>query len=192
MAEPGSPEHDAGRTGSQWSGSRLLLSLLDLDLRGLQMNLPMSESDDSSEGETESSSVVTSFMTSRELCVCGCGKWAWLHDACGWYYNGMCFQYEELQINSGWLNARTSAISRTPRIALQRVIQLEDIYTIIESFLIGDLFSMCCGESCGSRGFTSCDKTWFLKSWVCPHYWIEEYYKPVMIPSWCYKALPAW
>ena len=41
-------------------------------------------------------------------------------------------------------------------------------------------------ESCGS-----CDKTWFLKGWVCPHYWIEEEYKPVMNPSWCYKALPA-
>ena len=167
MAEPGAPEHDAGRTGSQWSGSRLLLSLLDLDLRGLQMNLPMSESDDSSEGETESSSVVTSFMTTRELCVCGCGKWAWLHDTCGWYYNGMCFQDEELQINSGWLNCCTSAISRTRRSALQRVIQLEDIYMIIESFLIGDLFSKCCRESCGT-----CVKTWFLKGWVCPHHWM--------------------
>jgi hypothetical protein len=177
------------------------MSLLDLDLRGIQVNLPLSDSDDSSEAESESSSVEISFMTTRELCVCGCGKWAWLKWHGDWlqrpgttvtYYNGMCFQDEELQINSGWLNARTSAISRTPCFALQRVIQLEDIYTIIESFLIGDRFSMCCGESCGSRGFTSCDKTWFLKGWVCPHYWIEEYYKPVMIPSWCYKALPAW
>ena len=72
MAEPGAPEHDAdwfrsstttNRTGSQWSGSRLFLSLLDLDLRGIQV------SDDSSEAESESSSVEISFMTTRELCV---------------------------------------------------------------------------------------------------------------------------
>ena len=84
MAEPGAPEHDAGRTGSQWSGSKLLLSLLDLDLRGLQMNLPMSESDDSSEGETESSSVVTSFMTTRELCVCVWLRQMGLASRCMW------------------------------------------------------------------------------------------------------------
>ena len=79
MAEPGAPDHDAdwfrsssttNRTGSQWSGSRLFLSLLDLDLRGIQVNLPVRDSDDSSEAESESNSVEISFMTTRELCVC--------------------------------------------------------------------------------------------------------------------------
>jgi hypothetical protein len=45
------------------------MSLLDLDLRGIQVNLPLSDSDDSSEAESESSSVEISFMTTRELCV---------------------------------------------------------------------------------------------------------------------------
>ena len=144
------------------------LFLYDLDLDAYVVHAP-SESDDRSEAESDGSSVARSLMITRELCVCGCGKWAWLewHGRTVTYYNGVCFQDEELQINSGWLNSRTSAISRTRRFALQRVIQLEDIYMIIESFLIGDLFSICCRESCGS-----CVKTWFLKGWVCPHYWI--------------------
>ena len=69
MAEPGAPEHDSVRTGSQWTGSRIFLSLLDLDLHGLQVNLPVSESDDSSEAESAGRSVVRSFMIARELCV---------------------------------------------------------------------------------------------------------------------------
>ena len=142
--------------------------LYDLDLDAYVVHAP-NESDDRSEAESDGSSVARSLISTRELCVCGCGKWAWLewHGRTVTYYNGMCFQDEQLQINSGWLNSRTSAISRTRRSALQRVIQLEDIYMIIESFLIGDLFSICCRESCGS-----CVKTWFLRGWVCPHYWI--------------------
>ena len=109
------------------------MSLLDLDLRGIQVNLPLSDCDDSSEAESESSSVEISFMTTREFCVCGCGKWAWLKWHGDWlqrfgtavtHYNGMCFQDEELQIYAGWLNARTRAISRTQTFALQRVMQL--------------------------------------------------------------------
>ncbi len=68
------PEHDTARTGCQWTGSRVFLCLLDLDLHGLQVNLPVSESDDSAEAESEGNSVVTSFMITRESCVCGCGK----------------------------------------------------------------------------------------------------------------------
>ena len=193
MAEPGAP----------WTGSNIFSYPVDPDHDGQVVALPISESDDSSETESESTSLETciritfevlrSFTTIRELCACRCGKWAWLK----WrgrtvvYYNGVCFQKEETQMNFGFLSVRTNAISRDRRSALQRIIQLEDIYGIIESFLIGDLFSMCCGESCGSRGFTSCDKTWFLKGWVCPHYWIEEEYQPVMNPSWCYRGLPA-
>ncbi len=69
MAAPGAPEHDSVRTGSQWTGSRIFLSLMDRVLQGLQVNLPASESDDSSEAESEDTSVVRSFMITRELCV---------------------------------------------------------------------------------------------------------------------------
>ena len=65
------------------------------------------------------------------------------------YYNGVCFQDQELQKNSGWLTVRTSALSRSRFFALHRAIDLEDIYVIIEAFLIGDLFSTCCHDLCG-------------------------------------------
>ena len=117
------------------------MSLLDLDLRGIQVNLPLSDSDDSSEAESESSSVEISFMTTRELCVCGCGKWAWLKWHGDWlqrfgtavtHYNGMCFQDEELQIYAGWLNARTRAISRTGGVihVLWRVVRFPRVHLV--------------------------------------------------------------
>ena len=184
MAEPGAP----------WTGSNIFSYPLDPHHDGKVVALPISESDDSSETESESTSLETciritfevlrSFTTIRELCAFRCGKWAWLK----WrgttvvYYNGVCFQKEETQMNFGSLSVRTNAISRDRRSALQRIIQLEDIYGIIESFFIGDLFSMCCDELCGS-----CDKSWFLKGWICPHYWTAAKYKYLIKPSWYYK-----
>ncbi len=178
-------ENDEGAHGSSISSSRTqastitrtfslsyfpyrVLVLHDLELYAYVVHAS-SESDDSSDAESDGSSIARYLRITRPLCVCGCGKWAWLewHGRIVTYYNGMCFQDEETQINSGWLNWRMSAISCTRRPALQRLIQLENIYIIVESFFIGDLFSMCCHESCGS-----CIQTWFLRGWVCPHYWI--------------------
>ena len=107
------------------------------------------------------------FLVTRELCVCGCGKWAWLEQlgTTVLYYNGMCFQ--KIRQNSDWLNSRTNALSRIRRSALQRILQVTDICTIIQTFFIGDQFFLCCGTSC-----RSCDKTWFLTGWICPHFWI--------------------
>ena len=53
------------------------LFLYDLDLDAYVVHAP-SESDDRSEAESGGSSVARSLMITRELCVCGCGKWAWL------------------------------------------------------------------------------------------------------------------